>query len=88
MVDIKQAVTVANDFISHLYPEPLPDLALEEVQRSEDDKYWLITLGFSQIKPTASALQALAGSQKGRVYKVIKIDAESGEPVSMLIREL
>ena len=88
MIDIKQAVTVAKDFIAHLYPDPLPDLALEEVQRSEDDKYWLITLGFSRPKPTTSSLQALAGTQMARVYKVIKIDLESGEPVSMLIREL
>jgi hypothetical protein len=90
MVSIQQAVTIANDFISHLYPSPLLDLTLEEVQRSEDDKYWLITLGFFRNKPISNlnTLQNLVGNQTERVYKVIKIDAESGNPISMQIRSL
>jgi hypothetical protein len=90
MVDVKQAVAKANEFIGILYPESLPDLMLEEVRHSEDDKYWLITLGFTRSLPAPHSplLGGLVSKSVRRDYKVIKVDAESGEPLEMLVREM
>ena len=89
MVDVKEAVKNASAFIGELYAgKSLADLDLEEVERSEDDKYWFITLGYLRPQQTTSALQMAITRPWERVYKVVKIDAESGKPLSMLIRKL
>lgn len=93
MIDIKQAVSVAYNFIEETYPHPLDNLDLEEIRRSEDDKHWLITIGFSRavIKDPEKhmfALPAFPRRENERVYKVIEIDAETGRPLSMQIRTL
>ena len=88
MVDVRKAVDKANEFIKYLFPEPLPDLMLEEVRRSEDDKYWLITLGFNRELPAANATMRQLLPRFTRAYKVIKVDAESGEPLEMSVREM
>jgi len=54
-------------------------LALEELELSRDEHYWLITIGY-----TKSGTIILGSST--RMYKLFKIDAESGEVVSMKIR--
>lgn len=47
-IDVKQAVMAAFSYVSELYPkEQVNDLRLEEVERTEDGKYWLVTVGFS-----------------------------------------
>jgi hypothetical protein len=72
------------------------DLRLEEVELSEDKKFWFVTLGFErpvvQRKNSLSELMpapALPPDYKyEREYKIFKIDAETGEVQSMKIREL
>ena len=90
MIEVKPAVAAAVASLKNFYGEPA-DLLLEEVERSEDGKYWLITLGFSAPFPSnpRNPLQQLGAALKSsvRVYKVIKIDADTGEFVSMKIRE-
>ena len=88
MIEVKDAVKAAHQFVSDLFSEPLPDLRLEEVARSEDDKFWLITLGFNQQVQASSALQAALSPRTERIYKSIKVDAETGRPVAMQIRKL
>jgi len=86
MVEIKQAVSIAKDFVTNLNAElgDLNDLALEEISQTEDGRYWLVTMGFSRQKPSPSKL--LPSYQMERVYKTIKVDKETGEPVAMQIR--
>jgi len=86
MVEVKEAVSIAKNFMKDLYASSfsLKDLILEEVDQTDDGKYWLITLGFSREKPNISAL--LPSVQIERVYKSIKVDKETGEPVAMQIR--
>ena len=52
-------------------------LSVEEIELSEDGRYWFVTLGFS--------LSYLIGPKS---YKVFKVDAYTGEVLSMKIREL
>ena len=91
MVDLKEAVQEAKKYIKQLFSdEKIYDLLLEEVEKSEDEKYWLVTIGFeveSQLnKNTSSFVDALAITPRKvyrRVYRTIEIDSETGEMVSM-----
>lgn len=86
MVEIKQAVSIAKDFVTNLNAElgDMSELALEEISQTEDGKYWLVTMGFSRKKP--SDLVLWKSAQMERVYKTIKVDKDTGEPVAMQIR--
>lgn len=90
MINVKQAVRAAADYLDMLYEEqPLADVRLEEVEKTSDRQNWLVTWSFSRTEsPAGNAFQALAGPQTRRVYKVVEIEGDSGEPVAMRIREL
>lgn len=88
MIDIKQAVDAAKHFIADVYEKQDSDFQLEEVKRSEDGKFWLITLGFLRDVAPVNKLAAAIGPNKQRVYKIIKVDVESGDAVAMEIREV
>ncbi len=91
MVDIKEAVATARKKITDVYEQEPANLQVEEIEQSEDGKYWLITLGFNAPPPMnpQNELQRLSFALRPpvRVYRVIKIDLESGDFVSMKIRE-
>ena len=90
MIDVKQAVGAAISFARQLYPDHISDLGLEEVELTEDERYWLVTVGFDRLEQpitVPSAIQALGvGPKRIRVYKVIKVNAETGDAVAMKIR--
>lgn len=83
MIDVKQAVSAATRFAEELYGarESL-GITLEEVELSSDDREWLITLG---IIDTANRFAAQAGQ---RMYKIFRVNAETGEVHSMKIRSV
>jgi hypothetical protein len=98
MIDVKSAVKIARDYLTDFYPEGLSNLMLEEVELSNDEQYWLITFGFdtdrlaaepladvlTKVRPAADYLRP----KYVRDYKIIKLRAEDGKPVSMKIREV
>jgi hypothetical protein len=93
-VDVKEAVQRALAFLRDLYPdEALPSLRLEEVELSEDERYWLVTYGFTGAEQEVER-DALWGSHGGsttrqrRDYKLIRVDARTGAPVAMKIRSV
>ena len=70
------------------------DILLEEIERSEDNRAWLITLSYPVDTPAAgpldlhaasSAFKLLGGVPKKRRYKTLSINSESGELLSMKI---
>lgn len=84
MIDIKQAAQAASNFIIGLYSDQtISDVRLEEVELSDDEKYWFITLSFPA--PNSSGL---LGLPTRRQYKILKVDRETGTVLSMKIREL
>jgi len=84
MLDVKEAARRASEYFAGLYPvESNSNVQLEEVELTEDGKYWFITLSY----PVPSELAALNFNFK-RKYKVFKIDAETGQVVSMKIRKV
>ena len=97
-IDVKEAVRMAKEFAQGIYEnEKISQLGLEAVERSDDGRYWLVTLGFTRpwAPPAAPSRKhdasmsplerVLNGAQesKGREYKVFRVDAHSGAVVSM-----
>lgn len=87
-IDVRRAVSAAKKYLQSLQSileYKIQDLRLEEVEFSEDRKYWLITLGF--IANTTGEEESFF-SKKERDYKVFKVNAETGKVEAMKIREL
>ncbi len=76
MIDVKEAVGKAATFLQALIPNAWKE-RLEEVELTEDEKYWLVTLSY---------LESMIETQ--RQYKSFKVDATSGEVQSMKIRSV
>ena len=92
-VSVKSAVTAAINYVNNLYRgNDLRDLLLEEVEFSEATKQWLVTVGFSltetQEEPGSLIMPSKRIQALSRRYKVVNIDAKTGEPISMKIRSL
>ena len=92
MIDFKTAVKKALEFLADVYAnESLLDVRLEEIELSEDERFWNITLSYrgGTRHPATSAL-AMAEVVTGppREYKVIAVRSLDGEVQSMKIREL
>jgi hypothetical protein len=87
-IDVKTAVQRAKEFAATLFePERISRIGLEAVERTEDGEYWLVTLGF--IRPalyeprTYSPLDQVLPRPEPREYKVFRVDAHTGEVVSV-----
>lgn len=98
-MDVKQAVSIATQYFLNLVGgESVSDLLLEEVELSDDERFWHVTLSAVLPAPMddgpsaiglAAALEAAArGSAqlRRRVYKVFKVDAATGSVRSMKMR--
>lgn len=79
-VTVKKAVELAGQYLSDLLQVPVSDLLLEEVERS--GPFWKVTLSYPDRSPS---FRTLVG---GRTYKVVEVDAESGEFVAVKIRDV
>jgi hypothetical protein len=65
MIGVKQAIRTAADFVAETFSdEKLLDVRLEEVELTEDEKTWLITLSFLR-KQKATTGQAETGRSEG-----------------------
>jgi hypothetical protein len=98
-IPLQTAVSVAMEFVKKIYAtNQIKDILLEEVEFSESTNQWLITIGFTinKIKENSSYSIAhlispeLIPPERGtiRKYKIVHIDAQSGKPISMKIREI
>ena len=92
MVDVKQAVAKAMDYLKDMYTiEQFRDVLLEEVDLSEDKKFWNVTVGFTRRQESTSGgpMATLIGQSEEfkREYKVFQIDAETGDLRSMRSRK-
>ncbi|MCC5638276.1 hypothetical protein LC593_21045 [Nostoc sp. CHAB 5844] len=92
-ISIRTAVSKAMEFVRDLYEDKqVKDILLEEIEFSESANQWLVTISFSidKIKDDSSSLifSTRERGELGRKYKIVHIDAQSGKPISMKIREL
>jgi len=92
MIDVKEAVRQATEYLEQLYPlSQLHDVLLEEVSLSDDGRYWFVTLGFSRPIPSPDPMRrvtegVLHSAKYQREYKVFEIDSATGQVKSMKIR--
>ena len=92
MVDVKQAVSKAMDYLKDMYQtDSFKDVLLEEVDLSEDNKFWYVTIGFTRGQESTSGgpMATLIGqsSEFKREYKVFQIDSKTGDLRSMRSRK-
>lgn len=82
--DLKAATESAVKYLTNIYPEA-EFARLEEVELSDDDKYWVLTLSYQAQEAPSQSFITLGTK---RFFKSFKIDAATGEVRSMKIREL
>lgn len=90
-IDVHKAVKAAIGFFHKSFAhEKTEHLQLEEVELSEDGRFWLITVGYDD--PAVSSLAELVRAspllrpRPLRKYKVVRVDAKSGKAVAVKIR--
>ncbi|MFH1860533.1 MAG: hypothetical protein ABH870_05930 [bacterium] len=81
MIDVKEAAQRANQYLQGLISN-ITNITLEEVELTDDEQFWLITLSGYSI---AAGVQSLFGATD-KVFKIFKIKRDNGEVVSMKIR--
>jgi len=87
MLEVKEAVKIATEYIQTLFSEKqIPELRLEEVELTPDNQFWEVTLSFVVREPTAYL--SLGDAARTREYKVFRINAETGQVHSMKIRKV
>ena len=87
----KQAFEAARDSFNELLSQHAAgNVGLEEIEQSEDGKWWLITLGYDQQRKLSGIQAALAdaATRTERHYKTFKVEASTGRVVAMKIREV
>jgi len=81
-VDVREAAKIASNYLEAFYRDTR-GIQLEEVELSDDRQWWFITLSF--IDPDNLRIPVYPTPKS---YKIFKIDALTGEVISMKIREL
>ena len=93
-MDRREAVKTAKQYIAEIFEhEGITDTRLEELNRDRINGWWLITVGFAYVGKSSerSAIRApsLARAVYGdRVYKLVRVDDQSGKVVGMTDRLL
>jgi hypothetical protein len=86
-LDALGAAKVARAYLrsmkSMLGDSDIKNIRLEEIQVSEDDQFWLVTLGFDRVLDED---EALVPNQTRREYKLFEIDSSTRKVKSMKIR--
>jgi hypothetical protein len=87
-VDLREAIDASLKFSRKVFSPADYNVSIEEIDKTEDEKFWLITLGFDPIRGAApKTLDKLLNPPK-TAYKVFKVNAKTGEVVSMKIRQV
>ncbi|MBD2311425.1 hypothetical protein H6G20_07105 [Desertifilum sp. FACHB-1129] len=87
--EVKQAVLAAETYLKSLQGilnNRIENLAIEEVEKSEDNQFWLITLSFERHPKSGSILPGIHEFE--REYKLFKINSLTKEVESMKVRVL
>jgi hypothetical protein len=88
MIDVKQAVKIAVEYFADLMGARANGALLEEVEIDDSGPrpYWKITLSVPEPLAPMFGVANIIGGKKD--FKVVTIDAESGEVKSIKIRQL
>ena len=84
MINVTQATEKARTHLVSFFPEA-EKVQLEEVELTDDRAYWYITLSYEGISNSVASSLLVGKSVR---YKIFKLDAETGEVISMKIRDI
>lgn len=83
--NIKTLANTSVDYLRGFFPDA-DKIQLEEVEITDDNKYWSITLSYeSNDNPEQNSGWLLSKSRK---FKIFKVDAQKGNVRSMKIRDM
>ncbi len=84
-LEVKKAVQLAREYLSDIMAVPASEVLLEEVELSDDGRFWLVTVSYPAPVPTPILVLTGRGN---REYRVVKLLAETGQFESIKIRTL
>jgi len=84
MIDVKEATGKAKEYLISFFRK-LDKVQLEEVELTNDKAHWFITMSYEGVSNSVASSLLVGKSVR---YKIFKLDAESGEVISMKIREI
>jgi hypothetical protein len=84
MIDVREATKKATEHLNSFFPEA-EKVQLEEVELTDDKSHWYITLSYEGMSNSVASSLLVGKSVR---YKIFKLDAESGEVISMKIRDI
>lgn len=83
MIELKEAIERAKQFIAELNGEP-EQFQVEEVILSEDKKNWLVTVSYYKKIKSPNELQKTLGLESQRAYKRVVIDSKNEKIIGMI----
>jgi hypothetical protein len=83
MINVKEATEKAREHLVSFFPDA-EEVQLEEVELTPDKACWLITLSYAGSSNSVASSLLVGGSMR---YKIFKLDAETGEVLSMKVRD-
>jgi hypothetical protein len=83
MIDLKEAIERAKQFIIELNGEP-EEFQVEEVMLSDDRKNWLVTISYYKKLQSPNELQKTLGLENQRAYKRVVIDNETENVIGLI----
>jgi hypothetical protein len=84
MINVKDASDKAKEYLMAFFPDA-EQVQLEEVELSADKKHWMITLSYEGVSGSVASSMLVGKSLR---YKIFKLDAKTGEVLSMKIRDI
>jgi len=91
MIDVREAVQIAQSYLLQLFPGEAEDVRLEEVELSRGDSgsEWQVTLSFfrrNEVSIPAGSLGQILGATAKRHFKTFTINANDKQVRAMRIR--
>jgi hypothetical protein len=83
MINVKEATERAKEHLVNFFPDA-DEVQLEEVELTPDKAFWLVTLSYAGASNSVASSLLVGKSMR---YKLFKLDAETGEVISMKIRD-
>lgn len=84
----KSVINIAkSSVLEYFSDEELTNVGLEEIEYSENEGVWKVTIGFSRPwNYTKSPILQIQGTSPTREYKLVRIN-KNGETISIINRE-
>jgi hypothetical protein len=85
-MDVKEAIKRAKAYVADVFAEEsIANIGLEEVRLDDENRNWLITIGFSRLSGIDQMTKNLSflKSDLPRIYKVVKVQDHDGKLISI-----